>query len=175
VTDIIQAIDAYTLSFLSGYQGHTYKLFGFCEIVNFGAKGQDQPIPVTIPAREKVSLDDRYKVITWTRQTEPVQYDDNSEFAYGKKEARFASLQLRLIFSNKVEIGENLVYEFVESLPSKLSVSGYKLVFVNPSLPVNPDHENIYLTELGATVYERHRIPWNVYAITLNIQYIKCE
>jgi hypothetical protein len=175
MTEIIQAIDTQTLTFLSGYSGYTNKLFGFCELVKFGAKGQDQPIPATIPDREKVSLNDAYKVITWIRQTDVVQYEDNPDFSYGTKEARFANLPLRLIFCNKVELGENLVYDFVEFLPSKISVSGYKLVFIKPELPVNPDHETIYLTELGNTVYERHRIPWNVYAITLNIQYMKCE
>jgi hypothetical protein len=176
MTGIIEAIDRYTSEFLSGY---TLKNWGFCELMkkSAGEGSVEQPIPVTIPGRKPVSLLDTYQVVTWIRQTDRVSFEDAPEWSFGKSEARLATAPLRIVFANKISISnpERLVYDYVNSFPSKFSVVDYQLVFVNGNPSVDPDHESIYREELGNTVYEKHRFPWNVYAINVNIQFIICE
>lgn len=172
MTEIIQAIDDYTADYLSAY---TQKLYGFCELMHKSANKEIQPIPLTIPAREQVCLVDTHQVITWIRLTDKVQYEGSPEWSFGKNEARFATMPLRLIFANKIELGENLVFDFIQNFPSKLEVPDYQFIFIAANQGVDPDHETVYKTELGDTVYERHRFPWNIYAINLTVQFIICE
>jgi hypothetical protein len=133
-------------------------------------------MPVTIPERKQVSLQDTQEVMTWIRLQQPVAYQPSEEFSFGTNQAREGTAPLRIVFANKVNLtdAENLVYKFVTAFPLKFSVSGYQFVFVADSLAVDPDHESIYTTELGNTVYEKHRFPWNLYAITFNIQFLPC-
>lgn len=174
MTEIIEAIDEYTADYFSSY---TLKNWGFCELMKKTAEGGEQPIPVTIPGRQQVSLLDTKEVITWVRMASPITYEASEEHSFGKKESRFATLPLRIVIANKVSLAnaENLVFDYVHNFPSQLSVADYDLVFVQGNPSVDPDHEGIYLTELGNTVYEKHRFPWNVYAINLNVQFIICE
>lgn len=176
MTDIIEAIDAYTADYFSDYN---LKNWGFCELMKKSAgEGKvDQPIPVTISARNQVSLLDTYQIITWIRMTNNVQYEGSPEWSFGKNEARFATVPLRIVFANKTSLtnSENLVFEYLQNFPSKLEIADYQFIFIGSDASVDPDHEAIYQTELGNTVYERHRFPWNIYAINLNVQFIICE
>jgi hypothetical protein len=173
---IIQAIDNYTTSYFSG---NTLKTWGFCELMHKSAgEGKvEQPMPVTITDRKQVSLLDNYQIITWIRQTQQIIYDGNEDWSFGKNEARFASLPLRIIFCNKVSLvdSEKLVYSFIHSFPSTFSIDGYRLVFTDTTPSIDPDHESIYREELGNTVYEKHRFPWNIYGVNITIQFIECD
>lgn len=175
MTEIIEAIDAYTADYFNGY---VLKNWGFCELMKKTAgEGQtEQPMPVTIPGRKQVAVQDTYEIVTWIRQTSPVQYTASEDWSFGKNEARFATLPLRIVFANKVSLSdsENLVYQYLQDFPSKLSVPDHQFVFINADPSVDPDHESIWLTELGNTTYEKHRFPWNIYAISLNVQFIIC-
>jgi hypothetical protein len=153
MTEIIEAIDAWTLG---RYGIYTEKLFGFCELMRKSAGGTEQPIPVTIPDRLPVAIDDRYNFITWIRWTAPVSYEANSEFSFGKEEARQGNLPLRIILAHKTTLGEDLV--FSEASPT-----------------IDPDHETIYTTELGNTTYEKHRFTWNIYVLNVTMQFLECE
>lgn len=172
MTEFINAIDDYTISLLSDYKLKTY---GFCELMRKTADNQDQVIPVTIPKREQVAIDDRYKVITWMRWAAPVSYETSDEWTFGKEEKRVGTIPIRLIFCNKTELGENLVFDFINELPEKFTISGYQFVFVNGNIGVDPSHEEIHNTELSNVTYERHRSTWNIYAITINVQFLQCE
>jgi hypothetical protein len=176
MTELIEAIDDYTADYFSSYN---LKNWGFCELMkkSAGEGSVEQPMPVTIPLRKQVSLMDTYEIITWIRQTSPVQYEPNEEWSFGKNEARFANLPLRIVFCNKVSLAnsESLVYEYLQNFPSKLSVADYQFIFVGANSSVDPDHEAIYTTELGNNSYEKHRFPWNLYAINLNVQFIICQ
>lgn len=176
MTELIEAIDAYTADYFSSY---VLKNWGFCELMKktAGEGGAVQPIPVTIPGRKQVSLLDTYEIITWIRMTGNVQYEPNEEWSFGKNEARFATVPLRLVFANKVSLSnaENLVFEYLQNFPSKLTVADYEFIFIGANSTVDPDHESVYQTELGDTVYEKHRFTWNVYAVNLNVQFIICE
>jgi hypothetical protein len=172
MTEIIEAIDAWTLG---RYGIYTEKLFGFCELMRKSAGGTEQPIPVTIPDRLPVAIDDRYNFITWIRWTAPVSYEANSEFSFGKEEARQGNLPLRIILAHKTTLGEDLVFDFMNAFPSKFNVPGFQFVFSEASPTIDPDHETIYTTELGNTTYEKHRFTWNIYVLNVTMQFLECE
>jgi len=176
MTEIIEAIDAYTAM---KYPQLNMKLWGFCELAHKTSNNQsDQPIPMTAygyQERKQVALDDRYDVITWQRWVEPLAYNPNEDWSFGRIEAREGILRLRIVVAHKVELGENFIFGFVSGFPSKLDLVGFKYVFVDGSPSINPDHETIYRTELGKTVYEKHRIPWNLYTVDATFNFIQCE
>ena len=171
MTSIIEAIDEYTT------ESYTYlkvKTFGFCELMTKTSEKSSQVMPVTIPARAHVSLDNKYDLITWIRWVDPVRFDFNENWSFGRTEAEEGSLTLRIVVAHKVKLGENLIFTFARGLPRKMDLSGYKYVFLNGRPNINPDHEGIYRTELGDTVYEKHRFTWNLYAIDLTYNFIEC-
>lgn len=176
MTEIIQAIDDYTADYFSN---NLVKNWGFCELMNksAGEGSANQPIPVTIPGRKQVSILDTYEIVTWIRLTDRVTYEGNEDWSFGKNEARYANMPLRMVFANKTSLAdsENLVFDFIQNFPSKISVPNYQFIFIGANQAVDPDHEAIYNSELGNTVYEKHRFNWNIYAINLNVQFIICE
>jgi hypothetical protein len=70
-----------------------------------------------------------------------------------------------------------LVFDFIKSFPTKFAIDGYKFVFTDPELSIDPDHEAIVQAELGPSnylVYEKHRFTWNVYMLNINVQFLPC-
>lgn len=175
MTTIIDAITDYADN------SFTYlktKNFGFCELMFKEGKDSkssgSQPIPVTIPGRKQVSLDDKYNFITWIRWTEPAGFELSEEWSFGRNEAEEGAVNLRIVVAHKTSLGENLIFTFARGLPRKLDLSGYRYVFMNGRPQINPDHETIYRTELGETAYEKHRFNWNLYVIEVTYNFIEC-
>jgi hypothetical protein len=180
MTSIIEAITDYANESFTYLKG---KNFGFCELMFKSAKDTkgtligssgSQPIPVTIPERKQVSLDDKYNFMTWIRWVEPARFDFNEQWSFGREEAEEGSLTLRIVLAHKTSLGENLVFTFARSIPRQFELSGYKYVFQNGRPQINPDHEGIYRTELGETSYEKHRFNWNLYTIDVTYNFIEC-
>jgi len=177
MTEIIEAIDAYTTA---KYPQLDMKLWGFCELAHKTSTNQsDQPIPMTAygyQERKQVALDDRYDVITWCRWVNPLSHSINEDWSFGRNEARESSITVRIVVAHKVELGENFIFDFASGLPARLNLTGFKYVFMDDGSPsIDPDHEAIYRTELGKTVYEKHRIPWNLYTVDATFNFIQCE
>jgi len=177
VTSIIDAIDDWT----QNRYGTTYntKLYGYCELVKktAGENNVEQIFSVTVGSvsnREQVSINDRYNFITWIRIPNPITYEGVEGWSFGKSEARVGTLPLKIIIAHKIDLGENVVFDFVNSIPSKFTVPGYQYVFVNDKPAVDTDHESVSSTEFGNISYDKHRLKWNVYAITLTIEFLEC-
>jgi hypothetical protein len=159
-----------------------FKNWGFVELVNRGSKSRsgnvsNQPIPVTITGdgqREQVSLDDRYDYMHWIRWVSPITSVESEEDSWGLRAGKRMRLPLRIVVAHKVEIGENFILQLVNGLPENVVVPGLDFVFLNSDYSVDPDHETIYNTELGATVYEQHRFNWNIYVIDLSAEFVIC-
>lgn len=176
MTDITEAIDSWIQTQYSNYNP---KLWGFCELMRKTVTGGEEVFPVTYnDERKRVAIDDRKTFVTWMRWVQPVTYEANEDWSFGNSEARVGILPVRLILAHKVSLGENLVFDFVNSFPSKFTISGYQFVFVNAALSIDPDHEQIIQTELGPAnymFYEKHRFEWNVYVINIGVQFLQCE
>lgn len=156
------------------------KNWGFAELVNRQSKGKNsqstQPIPMTINGtadRDQIALDDRYDFIEWIRWVSPLQAVPNDDDSWGLKEGKRKTMPLRIVIAHKVELGENLVIDIAENLPEVIYLTGFDFIFVN-GWSIDPNHEQIYVTELGETVYEQHRFNWNVYTIDLEVQFKQC-
>lgn len=179
MTGIIEAIDSYTSD---RYSAYNKKLYGFSELARktAGDGNVAQVFPMTIPssvgsAREKVALNDRYTLITWIRWVNPVTYEASEEWSFGKDEARVGTITARVIFSHKTSLGEDLVFDFVNALPTEFSISGFQFAHVMGTPSIDPDHETIYTTEFSDTAYEKHRFTWNLYAVNITVQFLECE
>lgn len=183
--DFVTKLDEYTHDFLSEeYPSITTalrKLFGFTELVRktTGSPAGDQPFPVVVNQTSdrsviQVSLDDRYQFISWFRLPGQIGFSDNEDDLWGLREGKRQTASLRWIVAHRVEHGENLIIELTNHVRSILrGLQGYDFVFATVS-NINADHEEIYTTELGQTVYEKHRLPWNIYAVDIDIEYIVC-
>ena len=169
--EITEAIDSWTEDEFN----HTLKLWGYSELMTKSG----QVMPVTIPERHQVSLDDRFELITWIRLPGTISLGneiEGNDWSFGIKQAPVQTATLRLVLAHKVSIGEDFIVEFLKRFPRSFDVDGYQIVSVNkPSITVDADHETVYATELGATAYEKHRFDWNVYALSINVEFIPCE
>lgn len=168
---ITEAIDVWTTSEFA----YTMKLWGYCELMT----RQGQVMPVTIPGRLQVSLDDRYDLITWIRRDGNLTLASDIEgedWSFGIQQAPVQKQNLRIVLAHKVSIGEDFIIDFIKAFPRLFDVDGYSLVSVDRTgISVDTDHEDVYRIELAETNYEKHHFTWNVYAVTVPIEYIPCE
>lgn len=169
---LVEAIDTW---FADKYSEYTQKLFGFCELMHRTVDKVTSPIPVTITGtsdRKYVTLDDRFQIITWFRWTGQMTTSDEIEgnnWSFGFQEAPVKRPVLRWVIAHRVELGEELVFDIAAGIPKGFPIPGYQVTFIDRStISVDPDHETIYKTELGDTVYEKHRFTWNIYVITFS-------
>lgn len=174
--DIIKALNEWTSE---TYSELNTKLFGFCELMRKSAGGNDQVMPVTVEDRRQVSLDDRRDLVTWIRVPGSIQPSNNIEdqdWSFGLDDGVVQFTNIRWIVAHKSSLGENFIHQFLKDIPSTLDVDGYQIVSIDKtSSSVDFDHEAIYTAELGNTTYEKHRFTWNIYAISLNVEFIMCE
>lgn len=179
IDEISDFINEWAIDYLDSSPDIEVKSWGFVELVRRESKGKDktstQPIPMTITGtsnRKQVSLQDKFKFISWIRWVSPVSSFDSPEDAWGLKVGRRKRLPIRIVIAHKVELGEDLIHELAAALPEALIIDGFDYVWLQ-QYSVDPDHETIYRTELGETVYESHRFPWNLYTINLDVDYIE--
>jgi len=178
MTEIIEALDNWTSS---QYPTLPQKLFGYCELVHKTEKGSDQPMPVTINGtsdRQFACLDDRYQLITWFRLPGTIELQnevDGNDWAFGFDDGETQRAGLRWVIAHRVELGESWINNFLKAIPKGFNITGYQIVHIDKNgLTLDADHESIYNTELGKTVYEKHRFTWNLYVINLTTEYILC-
>lgn len=171
--EITEALDAW----MTAQYGYTMKLWGYSELVV--KSNQVMPRTITGSAAEgvQVAIDDRYQINTWMRVTALSLGNEieGNDWGFGLKEGYVQSATLRFILAHKITIGEDFLITFIKDLPRTLDVDDYAIVSINKKgITVDPDHEAVYRTELGETAYEQHRFNWNVYAITIPIEFIPC-
>lgn len=178
--EIIQAFDEWT----DNYTDVEKKLYGYCELMHKTEKGSDQPMPVKVVDGnsnrvEFAALDDRYQLITWFRLPGIIDLQDEIDgenWAFGLDSGEVQRANLRWIIAHRVELGERWIFDFVKALPKKFKIDGYQIIHIDKSgITLDADHEAIYNTELGRTVYEKHRFTWNIYALSpIGVEYILC-
>lgn len=178
--EIIQAFDEFT----DTYTDIEKKLYGYCELMHKTEKGSDQPMPVRVVdgnsnRGEYAALDDRYQLITWFRLPGIIELGDEIDgenWAFGLSDGDVQSVNLRWVIAHRVELGERWIFDFLKAIPKKFKLDGYQIIRVNKSgISVDADHETIYNTELGRTVYEKHRFTWNIYVLSpIRVEYILC-
>lgn len=181
MTKFIETLDSWFSSYISVVypEVNFLKSFGYCEQVFRTIDGKPTPIVVTINGtsdRGNVTLDDRYKLCTWFRVQNPITKGktiENNDWAFGFQDNPVQRAPLEWFIAWRVETGEDLAFNLLEHIPGFLIVQGYQVASIDrSSIQLDPDHEKIYRQELGDTVYEKHRFPWNIVRITMNLEYI---
>lgn len=174
---IVAKMDEYMTVKYGSYK-HTF--FGLCELSNRTNQNSTQPIPVTITGthkRQQVSLDDKKDLITWFRidgQATSSNLIEDNDWGFGLDAGNVQTVNLRMVVAHKVELGETLIYAIAKGIPDLFTISGYEVVSLDKGQTViDHDHETIYNTELGTGTYERHRFPWNLYAVNFLVSFIE--
>lgn len=178
--EIIQAFDEFT----DNYTDVEKKLYGYTELMRKTESGAEQPMPVKVVdgnsnRGEFAALDNRYQLITWFRLPGIVELGDEIDgenWAFGFDSGEVQRANLRWVIAHRVELGERFIFDFVKALPKSFKIDGYQIVHIDKKgISIDADHETIYNTELGRTVYEKHRFTWNLYVLSpVGVEYILC-
>lgn len=169
MTDICNNIDTTIQSKLSNVSG--IKFFGFCQLVI----KSNQPIPSTIPDNKQVAIDDRFEGIAYYRLIGTTPVNQPIDFQWGSNLNNVYKSKLRNIVALKVKkFAEDFIYDYSSSVPNWLDISGYKLVDIQNNGVINNDQLAIKNQEFGTNWDERHSIPWNIYALEYDVDFIKC-
>lgn len=183
MTEIIEKMDEWTAEHFAATSPFEMKLWGHCELARRSSQGTstvgEAPIVITINGtsdRELVTIDDRYDFISWWRTPTPVNIQntiDNSDWAFGFESGRVQKITFRWVLAWKVGHGEMIALNLASELPTNLVIDGYQYVSIDKvNISIDHDDEDIYLTELGNTVYANRRSTWNLAVINLVAEYI---
>lgn len=147
-----------------------FKFYGLSELVLKGT----QIHPVTVNGREQVAINDKYDGIVFHRWI-GTPSEDSDEFSFGANIKKLYSARIRTILAFKVaKFAEKFVIDFANALPLVPDVTGFDMVNMSESVVINTNQETIYKEEFGADNYEKHMLPWNIYAIEHDVDFIKC-
>lgn len=170
--EIVDALDTYLGGVIDNSSpDFTFKFWGLSELVT---KDKDR-FPVTVNGRLKVSIEDRYDLMTFHRIISTDSTEDE-EYSFGLNTAYRTRITLRTVLSHKISIGEDYRYTFANLIPDDLLINGFSFIYFIPN-SLDEDHERVYNEEWpnqDQVVYHRHRLPWNVCAFTTVVEFIKC-
>lgn len=170
--EICDALDKYLIE---GFPSDGIHFEGLCQLVNKG----DQAHPVTIYDNKQVSIQGNWDVLCYHRVNGKADFVESDEQDFGRSTGRKVVQPMRTVVAHKVKKGEEWIYDFLNGWPESLDVEDgggldlYEFVDII-EMGLDIDQEGIYNTEFGGGDYEKHRIPWNIYAIEYNIQFIRC-
>lgn len=167
MTDICKNIDE---SIVDNLACAGIKFWGLAEL----AVKSNQPHPVTINDRKQIAIDDKFNGMTYYRLLSSAA-PTPAEYQWGNKQNNVFKSRLRNVLAFKVnKFAEEFVYDYVNSIPEWLEIPGYKLVDVENNTTIIVDQVAIYKQEFGGDKDERHLLPWNIYAIEYDVDFIKC-
>lgn len=151
------------------------KAYGYCELVT--KDGKPSPVTCTLKKggkREVAEIHDNLNGIFYHRLLPSNPVVEDEDFSFGITRAKRFDLNIRTVLAHKVQLGEDFAFNFFSSFPDRITMSGYKFVFLNQGTLI-ADHEAIFNQEYGENhSYSKHRTPWNIYAFEFNLVFIKC-
>ena len=154
---------------------YNIKSYGLCIPVVKGA--QIQPVPVD--SDKAVSINDRWDVQYFHRLL-PGIVNEDEEFSFGARYERRHTQTIRTVVIVKKKLGFDWIDVFIRKIPQFLRSSDilaeYKFVNLTEPMQTNPNQDEIYKMEFGPDneQYEKHRIPYIIYALEYGADYIKC-
>jgi hypothetical protein len=161
-------------SLQSTFKSKGLKAYGLCELVT----KDDKPNPVTVAnkinkSREVAQIHDRFNGIFYHRVLPNVGLSEDEEFSFGSRLKIKKSPKIRTVVVTSVKLGEDFIYQFAAAIPDKLTLTGYKFIFIKQGTLID-NHEAVYNEEYGQNSYDKHRINWNVYALEYDIEFMLC-
>jgi len=107
-------------------------------------------------------------------QVHPVRVEDSKQVAIDDK------WDVRTVVITKKKLGFDWIETFIRKIPQFLKcaeiLTEYKFVNLTEPMQINPDQDAIYNAEFGPAgdQYEKHRIPYIIYALEYGADFIKC-
>ena len=147
------------------------KAYGLCELI----KKSKQYHPVTVDkTRQQAQINDSFDGIFYHRMLNSnVTEDEENSFGLELSDKVFA--RLRTFCAFKVKLGEEFIFDFIKTIPRKITLTDFKFIHRSASVDLIADHEGVYNQEYGETTpYEHHRVAWNIWAVEYNIEFILC-
>lgn len=146
------------------------KAYGLCELI----KKQNQPIPTTVDSTRKTAeIRSEFDGVFYHRLLSASLLQDE-DMSFGDELSDRISARLRTVLAYKVHLGEDFIFDFGKVIPQKIELNGFKFIQRSAAMDLIADHEAVHDQEWGATDYERHRTPWNIFAIEYNVEFILC-
>jgi hypothetical protein len=147
------------------------KAYGLCELVT--KDKQQYPITVDI-TRQQAQIHDRFDGVFYHRFLSSTSSED-TENSFGLQLQDRIISRLRTFCAFNVKLGEYFIFDFINAIPRKTLISGFKFIHRSSALDLISDHEAVYNQEYGETTpYEKHRTTYNIYAIEYNMEFTLC-
>lgn len=168
--DICNKLDAILLS---SFPNDGIEFNGLCQLVT----KTTQTHPATIPDNKQVSIDQKFDVVTYHRIINDAIFNENEEQDFGRSTGRTLVQPMIMVVASKAKKGEEWIYGFMQGFPESIETDGlsetYDFIDIK-NMALEVDHEGIYNREFGDGDYEKHRIPWNLYAIRYDVTFQRC-
>jgi hypothetical protein len=147
------------------------KAYGLCELIKKG----DQQNPVTVDSTRKIaSFVDSMNGHFYHRLLNSNQNEDE-DMSFGDELIIKTAARIRTVLAYKIKLGEEFIFDFINAIPQKTKMDGYKFIHRSVAIDLIVDHEGVYNQEYNeTTAYERHRTTYNIFAIEYNLEFIKC-
>ena len=151
------------------------KAYGLCIPVVKGT----QVHPVRVEDSKQVAIDDKWDVQYFHRLL-PGTVTEDEEFSFGARYERRHVQMIRTVVITKKKLGFDWIETFIRKIPQFLKcaeiLTEYKFVNLTEPMQINPDQDAIYNAEFGPAgdQYEKHRIPYIIYALEYGADFIKC-
>ena len=147
------------------------KAYGLCELVT--KDKQQHPITVDL-TRQQAQIHDKFDGIFYHRFLSSAPTED-TENSFGLQFQDRIVSRLRTFCAFKVKLGEDFIFDFINAIPRKTTMPGFKFIHRSSTLDLIADHEAVYNQEYGDTTpYEKHRTTYNIYAIEYGIEFTLC-
>lgn len=162
-------LDQIDKSILASLSDKSVKAYGLCIQVKKGASIQ----PITIESKIQAAVNDEWDLCYFHRLLND-EVDDNEEFQFGGSTPKMHHQKVRTFVAIKRKLTDEFIDRFINAIPEKLVMEGYKVIDVADGVLENNDQDAVYIAEYGDADYEKHRIPYYIYALEYDVNYIKC-
>ncbi len=171
--EICDNIDAILLA---AFPGQGLNPYGLCELVK--KDGKPNPVQVTPigNTRKQAQIHDQWNGIFYHRILANNDIIEDEEHSFGATYKKRFNVRMRTVVAYKIKLGERFMFEFAKAFPEKLStleLTDYKFVHLGQGNLI-ADHEAVFVQEYGDNSYEKHRTPWNIFALEYDIEFIMC-
>lgn len=129
--------------------------------------------PITAD-NEKVFPNDQYDV-AWYHRLLNANPEESEEYSFGRKSSVDVNQSIRTVFISEIDLGDDLVLDFINAMPDKLEFSGYKFIEVSKDISLNRDSGQVWTDEWDNSYRDKYQMIYHIYAIEWTLNYIKCS
>lgn len=168
MVDLIDDIDETVITCIG--RGKSY---GLCRLI-IDDKGRIYPITVNLGKEEKVTPDDKWKIV-WYHRMIDADVSPSEDLSFGRSLHAQVAQRIRTVVVVHRSEGEDVINEIISSLPDDIENVDYKYIQVGKEISMIVNQESIWETEWGNAYKDKYQMRYHLYALEYSIDYIKCE